>query len=99
MTRHIIVKTEKRFNQIVDSAPSSEEIHKTDKVSFFLKEIKDHKDATIAKIQNKVDKTQREKVEKWAGGRDRTHDIHFTKVALYQLSYTGISILKLILED
>ncbi len=64
MTRHIIVKTEKRFNQIVDSAPSSEEIHKTDKVSFFLKEIKDHKDATIAKIQNKVDKTQREKVEK-----------------------------------
>ena len=61
--RYAMVKSEKRFNQIVDSAPSPEEIHKTDKVSFFLKEIKDHKDATMAEIQTTADEAKKEKIE------------------------------------
>ena len=61
--RYAMVKSEKRFNQIVDSAPSPEEIHKTDKVSFFLKEIKDHKDATMAEIQTTADEAKKTKSE------------------------------------
>ena len=57
--RYGIVKLEKRFNQIVDSAPTPEEIHKTDKVSFFLKEIKDHKDAAMAEMQSSADEAQK----------------------------------------
>lgn len=50
--RYAIVKIEKKFNKIVDSSPTPEEIHKTDKVSFFLKEIKEHKENAMAEIQN-----------------------------------------------
>src|SRR3989338_8674026 len=35
--RYAIIKLEKHFNQIVDSAPGPEDIHRTDKVSSFLK--------------------------------------------------------------
>lgn len=52
MTRYALVKIEKKFNKIVDAAPSPEEIHKTDKVSSFLKEIKDHKENAMAEMQN-----------------------------------------------
>jgi len=52
--RYAIVKTEKRFNQIVDSTPTPEEIHKTDKVSSFLKEIKDHKETAMFEFQNET---------------------------------------------
>ena len=34
-------------------------------------------------------KSKRETLQ-GAGGQARTDDIHFTKVALYQLSYTGV---------
>lgn len=50
--RYFIVKIERRFNLIASNIPESEEIHKNDKVSFFLKEIKDHKDNVMAEIQN-----------------------------------------------
>jgi len=62
--RSAIVKIEKHFNKIVDSAPGPEDIHKTDKVSFFLKEIKEHKEAAMAEIQNEVNEAQKEKIEK-----------------------------------
>ncbi|MFA6254330.1 MAG: hypothetical protein WC640_03760 [Candidatus Paceibacterota bacterium] len=62
--RYVIVRTEKYFNKIVDSAPEPEEIHKTDKVSFFLKEIKDHKDAAMAELQSNANEAQKEKIEK-----------------------------------
>jgi len=50
--RYVIVKVERRFNLIASNMPEPEEIHKTDKVSFFLKEIKDHKENVMAEIQN-----------------------------------------------
>jgi hypothetical protein len=50
--RYGIVKVERKFNKIVDSTPTPEEIHKTDKVSFFLKEIKEHKENAMAEMQN-----------------------------------------------
>jgi hypothetical protein len=61
--RYAIVRLEKRFNKIVDSAPSPEEIHKTDKVSFFLKEIKEHKEAAMAEFEEANEEAQKEKIE------------------------------------
>ncbi len=52
MARYTIVRAEKKFNKIVDAAPGPEEIHKTNKVSSFLQEIKDHKESAMAEIQS-----------------------------------------------
>lgn len=50
--RFVIVKVERRFNRLAANMPEPEDIHKTDKVSFFLKEIKEHKENMMAEIQN-----------------------------------------------
>ncbi|MFA5023129.1 MAG: hypothetical protein WC385_00885 [Candidatus Paceibacterota bacterium] len=57
--RYTIVRVERKFNKIVDSAPTPDEIHRTDKVSSFLKEIKDHKENAMAEMQSSADETQK----------------------------------------
>lgn len=51
-TRFFIVRVERRFNLIAANMPEPDEIHRTDKVSFFLKEIKDHKETMMAELKN-----------------------------------------------
>jgi len=63
-TRYAIVRAERKFNKIVDAAPSPEEIHKTDNVSSFLKEIKDHKETAMAEMQSSNLEAQKEEIEK-----------------------------------
>lgn len=53
--RYLVVKIEKRFNRIIAATPEPDGVHKTDKVSSFLKEIKDHKEAAILEIKNVSD--------------------------------------------
>ena len=62
--RYLIVKIERRFNRIVASSPRPEDIHKADKVSFFLKEIKEHKEAAMAQSHNETNGIPKEKIEK-----------------------------------
>lgn len=50
--RFVIVKLEKRFNRLTVNMPEPDDFHKTDKVSHFLREIKDHKETVMAEIQN-----------------------------------------------
>lgn len=50
--RYVIVKAERRFNRIAANMPEPDEVHKNDKVSFFLKEIKEHKENVMAEIHN-----------------------------------------------
>ncbi len=52
--RFVIVKVEKKFNRIAANMPEPEDIHKTDKVSFFLREIKDHKENAMAELQSEA---------------------------------------------
>ena len=52
--RYAIVKVEKRFNLIAANMPELDDIHKTDKVSFFLREIKDHKETVMAELQSEA---------------------------------------------
>lgn len=52
--RFVIVKIERRFNMIAANMPEPEDIHKTDKVSFFLREIKDHKETVMAELHNEA---------------------------------------------
>lgn len=52
--RFVIVKVERRFNMIAANMPEPDDIHKTDKVSFFLKEIKDHKETVMAELQSEA---------------------------------------------
>ena len=59
IARYTIVRAEKKFNKIVDATPSPEEIHKTNKVSSFLKEIKDHKENAMAEMQGNASETEK----------------------------------------
>lgn len=52
--RFVIVKVERRFNMIAANMPELDDIHKTDKVSFFLREIKDHKENAMAELQSEA---------------------------------------------
>jgi len=61
VTRYFIVKVERRFKIAVASIPKPDGVHKTDKVSFFLKEIKDHKETVMPDMQKEETK---EKIEK-----------------------------------
>jgi hypothetical protein len=51
-SRYIIVKVERRFNNLAANMPEPDEFHKTDKVSHFLREIKDHKENAMSEIKN-----------------------------------------------
>lgn len=61
LTRYILVRIEKRFNQFVAGLPDKKGIYKTDKMSFFLKEIKDHKDTVMAELQGEALAEEEEK--------------------------------------
>ena len=50
--RYLIVKIERRFNRLAANLTKPDEIHTTDKVSFFLREIKDHKETMMAEMKN-----------------------------------------------
>lgn len=54
LARYLLVRVEKRFNQFVAGLPDKKGIHKTDKMSFFLKEIKDHKETIMAELQGET---------------------------------------------
>jgi len=51
-TRFVIVKIEKRFNHLAANMPEPDDFHRTDKVSHFLREIKDHKENVMTEIKN-----------------------------------------------
>jgi hypothetical protein len=51
-SRFVIVKIERRFNHLAANMPEPDEFHKTDKVSHFLREIKDHKENVMMEIKN-----------------------------------------------
>ena len=51
-TRFIIVKIERRFNNLAANMPEPDDFHRTDKVSHFLREIKDHKENAMSEIKN-----------------------------------------------
>lgn len=59
--RYLLVKVERRFNHWVAGLPEANTVHKSDKMSFFLKEIKDHKETVMAEIKNDVAKDEFEK--------------------------------------
>jgi len=50
--RYLIVRIERKFNRLTANIQSPEAIHKNSKVSFFLKEIKEHKENKMAEIQD-----------------------------------------------
>lgn len=52
LARYVLVRVERRFNQFVANLPDSKGIHKSDKMSFFLKEIKEHKEVVMTEIKN-----------------------------------------------
>ncbi|HRZ30587.1 MAG TPA: hypothetical protein P5274_02900 [Candidatus Paceibacterota bacterium] len=60
VTRYLIVKIERRFKLAVANIPRPDEVHKTDKISFFLKEIKDHKETVMAELKSEAE----EEIEK-----------------------------------
>lgn len=60
IARYLIVKIERRFKLAVANIPRPDEVHKTDKVSFFLKEIKDHKETVMAELKSEAE----EEIEK-----------------------------------
>ncbi|OJI09256.1 MAG: hypothetical protein COV08_01500 [Candidatus Vogelbacteria bacterium CG10_big_fil_rev_8_21_14_0_10_49_38] len=50
--RYVIVKIERRFNHLASGLAKPEAIHVNDKVSSFLKEIKDYKETVMVEIKN-----------------------------------------------
>lgn len=54
LARYLLVRVERRFNLFVAGLPDKKGVHKSDKMSFFLKEIKEHKDNVMAELQSEA---------------------------------------------
>lgn len=50
--RYAVIRVEKRFHRVTVKLQGRQIIHRNDSVSFFLREIKEHKDSVVAGLHN-----------------------------------------------
>jgi len=52
VVRYVVFRVEKKFSSVAESAKEKKAIHKEGPVSFFLQEIKEHKENVMAEIKS-----------------------------------------------